>query len=180
VPSLSTSQSFALATAAARADGAVLPLPDGFRVRGRARRLMVEGLVQRGLIARRSARHGEPAWAQGGSDLALKITLEGRALVGSTDPSSGDDQPLEPATPPRKRPAVRPGRDHRPHKKSLAVTRTLRRPPDVVHVPRAGHRVLLKVDQPFETQSPWKDFRGRRGGACRQSGLSRRSTWFSI
>jgi hypothetical protein len=81
---------------------------------------MVEGLVKRGLIARRSARHGEPAWAQGGSGLALKITLEGRALVGSTDPSSGDDQPLEPATPPRKR--VRPGT-----KKALLVD-LLRRP----------------------------------------------------
>ena len=49
--SLSTSQHLVLATAAARADGAVLPFPDGFRVWGRARQLMLEGMITRGLIA---------------------------------------------------------------------------------------------------------------------------------
>jgi Protein of unknown function (DUF3489) len=125
VSSLSTSQRLILATAADRADGAVLPLPHGFSVRGRARRLMLEGLIKRGLIAERPARDDEPAWAQGDDASALEITSEGRALVGSTDqePSSRDDQPLEPASaradanargpgpdaPSSKRPAVRPG-----------------------------------------------------------------------
>ena len=99
--SLSTSQRLVLATATARADGAVLPLPDGSSVRGRARWLMLEGLIKRGLIAERPAQDGQPAWAPGDGDFALEITPEGRALVGSTDqePSSLDDQSLRPPTP---------------------------------------------------------------------------------
>jgi hypothetical protein len=50
VSSLSISQRLILATAANRVDGAVLPLPDGFSVRGRARWLLLEGLIKRGLI----------------------------------------------------------------------------------------------------------------------------------
>ena len=124
--SLSTSQRLILATAANRADGAVLPLPDGFHIWGRARRLMLEGLIKRGLIAERPARDDEPVWDRGdGERGALEITPEGRALVGSTEqePSSRDDQPFEPATsrsdanargpepdaPSSKEPAVRPG-----------------------------------------------------------------------
>lgn len=136
--SLSTPQRLVLTTAAGRADGAVLPLPDGFSVRGRARQLMLEGLIRRGLIATRPPRDGEPTWAQGDGDVALLITPEGRALVGSTDqePSSRDDQPPEPTTPSadanapepepdtssKERPAVRPGT-----KKALLVD-LLRRP----------------------------------------------------
>jgi len=101
VSSLSTSQRLILATAADRADGAVLPLPDGFHIWGRARRLMLEGLIKRGLIAERPAQDDEPVWAQGDGECALEITPEGRALVGSTEqePSSRDDQPLAPAIP---------------------------------------------------------------------------------
>jgi hypothetical protein len=90
-----------LATATARADGAILPLPDALTVRGRARRLMLEGIIKRGLIAERPARDGELAWAHSDDEFGLEITLKGRALVGSTDqePSSRDDQPPEPATP---------------------------------------------------------------------------------
>jgi hypothetical protein len=125
VSSLSTSQRLILATAADRADGAVLPFPDGLSVRGRARRLMLEGMIRRGLIAGRPAQNSKPAWAQGNGDVALEITPEGRALVGSTDqePPSEHAQPLEPATPrmdpnargpepdapSNARPAVRPG-----------------------------------------------------------------------
>jgi Protein of unknown function (DUF3489) len=101
VSSLSTSQRLILATAANRVDGAVLPLPDGFSVRGGARWLLLEGLIKRGLITERPTRDDEPAWTQGDGDYALEITPEGRALVGSRDqePSSRDDQPPEPATP---------------------------------------------------------------------------------
>jgi hypothetical protein len=62
VSSLSTYQRLILATAADHADGAVLPLPDGFSVRGRARRLMLKGMIKRGLIAERPAPDDEPAW----------------------------------------------------------------------------------------------------------------------
>lgn len=98
--SLSTSQRLVLATAAARADGAVLPLPDRFSVRGRARRLLLEGLIKRGLIAERPAPGGGSAWARDGGDVALEITPEGRTLVGSPDlrPASQVDQPLAPTT----------------------------------------------------------------------------------
>jgi Protein of unknown function (DUF3489) len=125
VSSPSTSQRLVLATAAARPDGAILPLPAGFRVRGHARRLMLQGMLKRGLIAERPAQDGQPAWAQGGGDFALEITPEGRALVGSADaePSSPAGPPFEPTTPRAKanapaleldaaskgRPAVRPG-----------------------------------------------------------------------
>jgi hypothetical protein len=68
VSSLSTSQRLILATAADRADGAVLPLPDGFSVRGRARRLMLNGMIKRGLISERPAPDDEPAWAEGDGD----------------------------------------------------------------------------------------------------------------
>ena len=101
MPSLSASRRLVLATAAARLDGAVLPLPHGFSVRGRARRLMLEGM--RGLIAERPAQDGEPApaRAQGVGDFALEVTPKARALVGLTDqePPSQDSQTLEPATP---------------------------------------------------------------------------------
>ena len=118
----STSQRLVLATAAARADGAVLPLPNGFRVRGRARRLMLEGMLKRGLITERPAQDGQSGRAQGAGDCALEITPEGRALVGLTEGSSPASPPREPATPrananapepeldaAAERPAVRPG-----------------------------------------------------------------------
>jgi hypothetical protein len=101
VSSPSTSQRLVLATAAARPDGAILPLPAGFRVRGHARRLMLQGMLKRGLIAERPPQDGQPAWAQGGGDFAIEITPEGRALVGSADaePSSPAGPPFEPTTP---------------------------------------------------------------------------------
>jgi hypothetical protein len=101
VSSLSISQRLILATAANRVDGAVLPLPDGFSVRGRARWLLLEGLIKRGLITERPTRDDEPAWTQGDGDYALEITPEGRALVGSTDqePFCRDYPPFEPASP---------------------------------------------------------------------------------
>jgi hypothetical protein len=99
--SLSTSQRLVLTAAADRADGAILPLPEGLAVRGRARQLMLGGLIKRGLIAERPAREGE-AWSEYGPEqsIALEITPAGRALVGSTgdEPPSRDDQPLEPGT----------------------------------------------------------------------------------
>jgi hypothetical protein len=48
VSNLSTSQRLILATAADRADGAVLSLADELNVRGRARWLMLEGMIRRG------------------------------------------------------------------------------------------------------------------------------------
>jgi hypothetical protein len=42
--SLSKAHRLVLTTAAERADGALLPLPDELAVRGRARRLMLQGL----------------------------------------------------------------------------------------------------------------------------------------
>jgi Protein of unknown function (DUF3489) len=100
--SLSKSQRLVLTAAADRADGAILPLPEGLAVRGRARQLMFGGLIKRGLIAERPAREGEPAWSESGPEpgIALEITPAGRALIRSTseEPPSHDDRPLEPGT----------------------------------------------------------------------------------
>ena len=100
--SLSKAHRLVLTTAAERADGALLPLPDELAVRGRARRLMLQGLIKRGLIVGRPAQDDQPAWAQGDGEpsIALEITAQGRALVGSTARApAGHDH----------RPAVRPG-----------------------------------------------------------------------
>lgn len=77
---LSPSQRLILATAAARGDGAVLPLPDELARRGRT--LMLKSLLGRGLIVARPAQDGEPAWSGGADeqDQALAITPAGRAL----------------------------------------------------------------------------------------------------
>jgi hypothetical protein len=47
MPSLSDAQRLASPTAAERADAALLPVPDGRAVRGRARRLSPQGLIKR-------------------------------------------------------------------------------------------------------------------------------------
>jgi hypothetical protein len=100
--SLSTSQRLVLTAAADRADGAILSLPERLAVRGRARQLMLGGLIKRGLIAERPARAGEATWSESGPEpgIALEITAAGRALIESTgvEPPSRDDQPLEPGT----------------------------------------------------------------------------------
>jgi hypothetical protein len=98
--SLSKSQRLVLSAAADRADGAILPLPGGLAVRGRARRLMLGGLIKRGLIAERPARAGEATWSESGANqgIALEITPAGRALIGATGEEPQDDQPFEPDT----------------------------------------------------------------------------------
>jgi Protein of unknown function (DUF3489) len=99
---LSKPQRLVLTAAADRADGAILPLPEGLTVRGRARQLMLGGLIKRGLIAERPAREGEPTWSGRGPKpgITLEITPAGRALIGSTgqEPPSQDDQPFESGT----------------------------------------------------------------------------------
>ena len=138
--SLSPSQHLVLVTAADRADGAVLPLPDALRVWGHARRLLLEGLIRRGLIAERIAHQGEPAWSKIDDDrpVALEITPEARSLLRSAGPPGGhEDQggsvvpPTEPnapmpsaqpRTPRADLPKVRPGT-----KQALLVS-LLRRP----------------------------------------------------
>jgi hypothetical protein len=88
--SLSVSQWLVLSTAAGRADGAVLPLPDAFAVRGRARQLLLQGLTQRGLIAASSPPGGEPVSTEPDADrgIALQITAEGRALIHAAEPAA--------------------------------------------------------------------------------------------
>ena len=94
--SLSVSQWLVLSTAAGRADGALLPLPEAFSVYGRARHLMLQGLIKRGLIGARPAQEGADE-----QEVALEITAAGRALVGSAGevPSGEDKGPLEAAAP---------------------------------------------------------------------------------
>lgn len=105
MPSLSDPQRLVLATAAQRADGALLPLPDQLTVHGRARQLMLQGLIKRGLIVEGRAMAG------------LEITAAGRALIGSTieTPPHLDDDSPDPAVASRRasgrseQPAARPG-----------------------------------------------------------------------
>jgi hypothetical protein len=109
---------------------------------------MLEGLIKRGLIPERQARADEPTWGQGDGDCALEITPKGRALVGWTEqePSSRDDQPLQPASrrpdanvrgpkpdaPCGKRPAVRTGT-----KQALLV--------DLLRRPKGG--IIVEIQQ---------------------------------
>jgi Protein of unknown function (DUF3489) len=92
MPSLSDSQRLILTTAAQRAEGALLPLPAALSVHGRARHLMLQGLIKQGLIAVRPAQEGADE-----QEVALEITAAGRALVGSAGKVPSDDEPLEAA-----------------------------------------------------------------------------------
>jgi hypothetical protein len=114
MPRLSTAQRLVLTTAAERADGAVLPPPEALTVRGRARHLMLQGLIKRGLIAERPAREGEPVFAQSDQDrdLALEITTDGRVLIADRAAVEAAAQPGQAATAkaePKAAPAIRPG-----------------------------------------------------------------------
>jgi hypothetical protein len=136
--SLSTSQRLVLVAAADRVDGAILPLPVGLAVRGRALKLMLGGLIKRGLIAERPAREGEPTWSERGpgQGIALEITPAGRALIGPTgeEPPSQHDRPPEPRTPaapadaPEPDAASREGPAMRPGTKQALLVDLLRRP----------------------------------------------------
>lgn len=94
--SLSVSLWLVLSTAAGRTDGALLPLPEALSVHGRARHLMLQGLIKRGLIAARPAQVGADE-----QEVGLEITAAGRALVGSAGgaPSGQDKRPLETTAP---------------------------------------------------------------------------------
>ena len=78
---------------------------------------MLDGLIKRGLIAKRPAQEGEPAGSERSGDqgLALEITPEGRARIGSRDeePPDRDDEPAtrrdrEPDSASTEAPTVRP------------------------------------------------------------------------
>lgn len=124
--SLSENQRLVLTTAAERSDGAILPLPDRLTAHGRARQLLLQGLIRRGLIAERRARKGEPVFAtdDDGQGLALEITRDGREAVGAeahadVEPAA-DEQSLAEET--EDVPANRPGT-----KQALLIS-LLRRP----------------------------------------------------
>jgi hypothetical protein len=72
---LSDSQHLDLTTAAERADGALLPLPDGYAAPGRARGLLLRDLNKRGLISERPVQNGGPAIAESDAE----PTIDARA-----------------------------------------------------------------------------------------------------
>jgi hypothetical protein len=116
MPRLSDAQRLALTTAAERADGAVLPLPKALAVHGRARDLMLQGLIKRGLIAERPTRERELVFAQGDEDrhLAFEITREGRALIGRNDRAAVEaaaeaEEAATAKAEPEPAPTIRPG-----------------------------------------------------------------------
>ena len=122
---LSVSQWLVLSTAAGRADGALLALPEALGVHGRARHLMLQGLIKRGLIGARPAQEGADE-----QEVALEITAAGRALVGSAGevPSGEDKGPLEAAAPGAGAKAAAPnGRAIRPGTKQALLVDLLRR-----------------------------------------------------
>ena len=104
---LSPSQRLILATARDRAEGTVLPLPDGLARRGRT--MMLKSLIARGLIAARPAHEGEAvgSGADEAQELALEITPEGRAVIEAERPA----------------PSPRQGRRRKPAARQQAETR---------------------------------------------------------
>lgn len=94
--SVTEPQLMVLAAAAGRPDGAVLPFPEGLRVHGRGRQLLINGLIKRQLIVERPAREGEPTRSNGrGESAALEITPDGRALVRSAEQEDEQHAPCK-------------------------------------------------------------------------------------
>ena len=82
---LSDSQTVILATATAREDGSVLPLPATLKLRGGALDKVIAALAKRDLIAENS----------GGAE-AMTVTDAGRAAIGIAEPSSeGEERSIQ-------------------------------------------------------------------------------------
>lgn len=84
MPKLTDTQLVILSTAAARDDGAVLPLPDSLKIKGGAVTSVLESLLKKGLIAEQPAAPGAEVWRESddGGRVTLVITDAGLRAIG--------------------------------------------------------------------------------------------------
>lgn len=84
MPKLTDTQLVILSTAAARDDGAVLPLPDSLKIKGGAVTSVLKSLLKKDLIAEHPAETGAQIWRESddGGRVTLAITDAGLQAIG--------------------------------------------------------------------------------------------------
>jgi hypothetical protein len=107
MPKLTDTQLVILSAAAARDDGAVLPLPDSLKIRGGAIAAVLKSLLKKNLVAERPAALGVEAWRENGDGgrVTLGVTDAGLQAIGIT--SDGEAATAKPASKKTSRSAAR-------------------------------------------------------------------------
>ena len=84
MPKLTDTQLVILSAAAARDDGAVLPLPDSLKIKGGAVTSVLESLLKKDMVAEQPAAPGAEVWRESDDDgrVALTITNAGLQAIG--------------------------------------------------------------------------------------------------
>lgn len=93
MPKLSDTQLVILSAAAARDDGAVLPLPDSLNIKGGAVTSVLNSLLKKDLIVEHAAARGAEIWreTEDGGRVALAITNAGLQAIGVTPEDEVED-----------------------------------------------------------------------------------------
>lgn len=137
MPKLTDTQLVILSAAAARDDGAVLPLPDTLRIKGGAVTSVFKSLLKKELIAERPAAPGAEVWRENNDDshISLIITDAGLQAIGVTPEGEAEAEAAvnDPTPPKSDRRAARPKAMTEPE----ATT-----PPSV----RPGTKLALLID----------------------------------
>jgi len=102
---LSDTHSVILSAAAARANRALLPVPQSIRAKGKALERSLGALLKRGFAEERAARRTDEMWRHGedGRAVGLVATAKGLAAIGIEELAGGQgsDAPTEKAPRPR-------------------------------------------------------------------------------
>lgn len=137
MPKLSDTQLVILSTAAARDDGAVLPLPDSLKIKGGAVTSVLKSQLKKGLIAEQPAAPGAEVWRESddGGRMTLAITDTGLRAIGVAPEGeiAGAETVDKPAPRKSNRRAARP---------KTAPTSDITAPPSV----RTGTKTALLID----------------------------------
>lgn len=85
---LTDTQLVILSAAAAREDGAVLPLPQSIKAKGGALANVIDSMINRGLIYECKAAPNDQSWREEAGDrMTLRITNTGRMVIGANEPA---------------------------------------------------------------------------------------------
>jgi hypothetical protein len=91
MPKLTDTQLVILSTAAARDDGAILPLPDTLKIKGGAVTSVLKSLLKKDMIAERPATPGAEVWRESDDGrTTLVITDVGLQAIGVTPESEAE------------------------------------------------------------------------------------------
>lgn len=135
MPKLTDTQLVILSAAAARDDGAILPLPDSLRIKGGAVTSVLKSLLKKDLIAEQPATPGAEVWRESddGGRVTLIIADGGLNAIGVTPEAEGAETLDVPA--PRKS-------NCRAALPKAALTSDITAPPSV----RTGTKTALLID----------------------------------